>query len=291
MRQDSLTGRRSRVGPADRSELDGLGSIRRHSGASVRAGDDEPRPARQRRGTPRRLVRRVLNPGPSPEQRLEELLAQRRSELDEHAERCANRSPSSNGARSCSATRVRRSSGCSDSEPPTSRPARRSSRLPREPDRARDAHSPRPRTTSPGGGRSSARSSSSAPRSNGASARSPRARASSRSARRRSRSEAATLRRETTPVELALRPRRALPTRRDRPRSTHARVRVRRRGVEYVVARIGPLPASGRRAALRLPRARTRERPLDVVRRQLVDRRSRLAARRCFRPTSSRRSA
>jgi hypothetical protein len=33
------------------------------------------------------LVRRVLSPGPSPEERLEELLAQRRKELDEHAAR------------------------------------------------------------------------------------------------------------------------------------------------------------------------------------------------------------
>jgi hypothetical protein len=33
------------------------------------------------------LVRRVLNPGPSAEKRLEELLAKRRSELDEHAAR------------------------------------------------------------------------------------------------------------------------------------------------------------------------------------------------------------
>jgi multidrug efflux pump subunit AcrA (membrane-fusion protein) len=33
------------------------------------------------------LVRRVLNQGPSPEQRLEELLARRREELDEHAGR------------------------------------------------------------------------------------------------------------------------------------------------------------------------------------------------------------
>ena len=33
------------------------------------------------------LVRRVLNQGPSPEERLEELLAQRRCELDEHAAR------------------------------------------------------------------------------------------------------------------------------------------------------------------------------------------------------------
>ena len=32
--QDSLTARRSRVRPADRSELDGLGSLRRHSDAS-----------------------------------------------------------------------------------------------------------------------------------------------------------------------------------------------------------------------------------------------------------------
>lgn len=40
-------------------------------------------------GEPRRggLVRRVLNQGPSPEQRLEELLARRREELDEHAGR------------------------------------------------------------------------------------------------------------------------------------------------------------------------------------------------------------
>lgn len=34
-----------------------------------------------------RLVRRVLSQGPSPEQQLEELIAQRRSELDAHAER------------------------------------------------------------------------------------------------------------------------------------------------------------------------------------------------------------
>ena len=33
------------------------------------------------------LVRRVLSPGPRPEERLEELLARRRSELDEHAAR------------------------------------------------------------------------------------------------------------------------------------------------------------------------------------------------------------
>ena len=33
------------------------------------------------------LVRRVLSPGPSPEERLEELLAHRRRELDEHARR------------------------------------------------------------------------------------------------------------------------------------------------------------------------------------------------------------
>ena len=32
------------------------------------------------------IVRRVLSPGPNPEERLEELLAQRRRELDEHAE-------------------------------------------------------------------------------------------------------------------------------------------------------------------------------------------------------------
>jgi hypothetical protein len=40
-------------------------------------------------GEPRRggLVRRVLNQGPSPEQRLEELLARRREELEEHAAR------------------------------------------------------------------------------------------------------------------------------------------------------------------------------------------------------------
>jgi hypothetical protein len=40
--------------------------------------EDEPRGG---------LVRRVLAPGPSPEERLEKLLAQRRSELDEHAAR------------------------------------------------------------------------------------------------------------------------------------------------------------------------------------------------------------
>jgi hypothetical protein len=40
--------------------------------------DDEPRGG---------LVRRVLSPGPRPEERLEELLARRRRELDEHAAR------------------------------------------------------------------------------------------------------------------------------------------------------------------------------------------------------------
>jgi hypothetical protein len=43
----------------------------------------------EKHGEPRHggLVRRVLNQGPSPEQRLEELLARRREELDEHATR------------------------------------------------------------------------------------------------------------------------------------------------------------------------------------------------------------
>jgi hypothetical protein len=40
-------------------------------------------PDDERRG---RIVRRVLSPGPNPEERLEELLAQRRKELDAHAE-------------------------------------------------------------------------------------------------------------------------------------------------------------------------------------------------------------
>jgi chromosome segregation ATPase len=46
--------------------------------------DHEAEPGEPRRGG---LVRRVLNQGPSPEQRLEELLARRRVELDEHAGR------------------------------------------------------------------------------------------------------------------------------------------------------------------------------------------------------------
>jgi hypothetical protein len=41
-------------------------------------------PEDERRGG---IVRRVLSPGPNPEERLEELLANRRRELDEHAER------------------------------------------------------------------------------------------------------------------------------------------------------------------------------------------------------------
>jgi len=45
--------------------------------------DEQPHDDESRGG----LVRRVLSPGPSPEQRLEELLAQRRHELDEHAAR------------------------------------------------------------------------------------------------------------------------------------------------------------------------------------------------------------
>ena len=45
---------------------------------------DGPEHEEARRGG---LVRRVLNQGPSPKQRLEELLAQRRLELDEHAAR------------------------------------------------------------------------------------------------------------------------------------------------------------------------------------------------------------
>src|SRR6476659_458991 len=46
--------------------------------------DPDGEHAEPRRGG---LVRRVLNQGPSPEQRLEELLARRREELDEHAGR------------------------------------------------------------------------------------------------------------------------------------------------------------------------------------------------------------
>jgi predicted RNase H-like nuclease (RuvC/YqgF family) len=46
--------------------------------------DPDGEHAEPRRGG---LVRRVLNQGPSPEQRLEELLARRREELDEHAAR------------------------------------------------------------------------------------------------------------------------------------------------------------------------------------------------------------
>ena len=50
--------------------------------------DDERGHERGDEATPRGgIVRRVLNQGPSPEQRLEELLAQRRVELDEHAAR------------------------------------------------------------------------------------------------------------------------------------------------------------------------------------------------------------
>jgi hypothetical protein len=56
------------------------------------------------------LVRRVLNQGPSPEQRLEELLAHRRTELEEHAARL--REPSSSGVKSSSATREHPSSAC-----------------------------------------------------------------------------------------------------------------------------------------------------------------------------------
>ena len=46
--------------------------------------DHEPDTEEQRRGG---IVRRVLHQGPTPEQRLEELLARRRLELDEHAAR------------------------------------------------------------------------------------------------------------------------------------------------------------------------------------------------------------
>ena len=73
------------MGPADRSELDGLGSIRRQPDeretemtSPDQHENDEAKPG---------LVRRVLNPGPNAEKRLEELLAQRRTELDAHAER------------------------------------------------------------------------------------------------------------------------------------------------------------------------------------------------------------
>ena len=73
------------MGPADRSELDGLGSVRRQSyerepemTSPDEHENDEAKPG---------LVRRVLNPGPSAEKRLEELLAQRRTELDAHAAR------------------------------------------------------------------------------------------------------------------------------------------------------------------------------------------------------------
>ena len=74
------------------------------------------------------LVRRVLNPGPSPEERLEELLAaapHASSTRTPHAS--ASRSPSSSAARSCFATRVPRSSECCGSGRRTSRRAKRSS--------------------------------------------------------------------------------------------------------------------------------------------------------------------
>src|SRR5262245_48676946 len=81
--------RRSRDGPADRSELDGLGSVRRHRHSENETEMTSPDQHDQEHDEARRsgLVRRVLNQGPSPEQRLEELLAQRRTELDEHAAR------------------------------------------------------------------------------------------------------------------------------------------------------------------------------------------------------------
>ena len=110
--------------PADRSELDGLGSVRRHRIARPRPSHDEPRRPRatttSRRGG---LVRRVLSSGPSPEERLEQLLAQRRASSRSTPRGSTSRSPSSSDARSSSATLARRSSGCSVSGPPSSRRA------------------------------------------------------------------------------------------------------------------------------------------------------------------------
>ena len=95
--QENELARRSRGLSAGRSELDGLGSARRHRRTRGRRAHDEPGPRRAREGrsSARRrspdwlgaVSRKLVHHDATPEERLEQLLAERRRELEEHAGR------------------------------------------------------------------------------------------------------------------------------------------------------------------------------------------------------------
>ena len=127
MLQESNSSPKKLRGPADRSELDGLGSIRRHHPARRANGmtSTDSTPDDERRGG---LVRRVLSaPGRIPRS------GSRSSSPSGGASSMRTRSSSTRPSRSSSvaksscATHAPRSSGCFASVRPTSRRARRSS--------------------------------------------------------------------------------------------------------------------------------------------------------------------
>ena len=173
------------------------------------------------------LVRRVLSPGPNPEERLEELLADRRRELDEHAERLhesiaelERREELLRDSRA-SVERVLRI-GTSDLE---AREAELTSYL-------RDLTDRETHLTAAEEDLARRRQELGAVELKRADGRTSRARrrgarsGSSKSARRIPRTRTrARLRRSS--VRAGLRPRRGVPTRRARPRPTRARARVR----------------------------------------------------------------
>ncbi len=222
-----------------------------------------------------RLVRRVLSQGPSPEQQLEELIAQRRDELDAHAERLRE-----------SITELeRREELLRDSRASVERMLRLGTAdlEAREAELTSFLASLTERETS----LSDAEADLARRRQEVGAVELKRAAVERRERAVAAReNELAEL--EQRAAELALdrstgrgarrdrlRPRRALPTRRDRCDSSHARTRPRRRGVGVRRRTDRAIPAPGRRAALCLPRTGPR-RPVGA-RRQLVDRRSLLS--------------
>ena len=215
------------------------------------------------------IVRRVLSSGPNPEERLEELLAQRRRELDEHAEQL--HASIAELERREELLRDSRSLGRADAASRNVRPRgtrERAHRLPPRADRAREGCSPRRKRISGAGARSSERSSSSAPPSSVASAPSKSREAGARRARGcgsgRRHSGGAGVRRARIRSRGELRSRGARCGRADHGPGARDRGRDLRRRANR------PIAAARRRPALRLSRPR-RARPRALVSRQLVD--------------------
>jgi hypothetical protein len=222
------------------------------------------------------LVRRVLNQGPSPEQQLEEIIAQRRSELDAHAERL--RESIAELEHREELLRDSRRFGRAHAETRNRRP--RSPRggadvVPVEPHRARDLTLRCRGRPSLGAGRSSAQWSSSAPRSNGV-RRAVAARENELAELEQQATERAPVTRRTAaPVELVFVPgERYRLVEIDTTPLTRGYV-FEVEGLEYAVARIGrsPLPGDARscaylvrgRTALSAPAAARRRRSLIPV--------------------------